>query len=503
MKKIYNSFFITLAVFFTGCLDLEEKPVDILAPEVVFNTEADVEAAVMGCYSIMASNSYLGQAFQFLTEWPSDLSSYHTMSGNVNRNELNRLMVTSTNNVVSPVWINIYAAISAANLSITGASKVDMDEIKKNQLLAEARLIRAYNYYHLVQLWGDAPYLEDFVSDPKSVKTMSRTPAAEIWDYIKADCEFAKQNLPNTYPNDIRSRPTKGTAYTLAASVYLTTGEWPKAAADAVFVIEHAADFGYILLPDYQDVFKVELMDNKEQIWTVDFKANIMGGIWPQNVDYITPSSAPRGSTYNGWSLITPPKAFFNGFDGNDYRKEVTFLIVDRAGVPYTSWSSPTPHYAKLCRFPGPNRIPSVDFDDSDLNVTLFRFAEVYLIAAEALNEVNNGPSAKAYEYINAVRARARNGAAGSGGSAVPANLSTGMSKAVFLQAVLDERKWELCFEMKRWYDIKRRNLGSTVFSTTGYDTFANGNFTEADYLMPIPQTEVDKNENLTQNPGY
>jgi hypothetical protein len=130
------------------------------------------------------------------------------------------------------------------------------------------------------------------------------------------------------------------------------------------------------------------------------------------------------------------------------------------------------------------------------------RYAEVLLIAAEALAEINGGPNAEAEGYLNEVRARARNWDGKI--TTFPEDVPTGLSKDAFIDLVLDDRRLELAFEFKRWYDIKRRDLGVEVF-TGPASLEPHPNFDPArDYLMPLPRTELAINPNLLpQNPGY
>ena len=136
----------------------------------------------------------------------------------------------------------------------------------------------------------------------------------------------------------------------------------------------------------------------------------------------------------------------------------------------------------------------------SEFNYAQMRYAEVLLIAAEALNEINPG-SAEADSYVNRVRARARNQAGVL--SDFPEDVTPGMPQDEFRNMVLEERKWELAFEFKRWYDIKRRQLGEQVFGAGGLEE--RPNFTPSrDYLLPLPSDELQRNQNLLpQNPGY
>jgi hypothetical protein len=167
---------------------------------------------------------------------------------------------------------------------------------------------------------------------------------------------------------------------------------------------------------------------------------------------------------------------------------------------PYTVFANTKrPHIAKYRRYPGSS---NAEGRYSDHNYATMRYAEVLLIAAEALTEVNGAPNAEAEGYVNQVRARARNWAGKQ--TAFPADVGTGLSKDAFIDLVLEERRLELAFEYKRWYDIKRRNLGVEVFTGPG-SLEPHPNFDpNRDYLMPLPRTELAINPNLQpQNPGY
>jgi hypothetical protein len=129
----------------------------------------------------------------------------------------------------------------------------------------------------------------------------------------------------------------------------------------------------------------------------------------------------------------------------------------------------------------------------------MMRYAEVLLIAAEALNETSPG-SGEAAGYVNRVRARARAG----NGSTFPEDVTGGMSQGDFRDMVLEERKWELAFEYKRWYDIARRQLGAEVFGASGLEGLKENFDPGRDYLFPILADELARNPNLEpQNPGY
>ncbi|MEO7767592.1 MAG: RagB/SusD family nutrient uptake outer membrane protein, partial [Ferruginibacter sp.] len=216
----------------------------------------------------------------------------------------------------------------------------------------------------------------------------------------------------------------------------------------------------------------------------------------------MTGVGAPAIAT--GYDVLVPSLSVFNSWNSRDYRKAVSFdtavLFAGNVLKDYTQWPIPRPHIAKFTRYPGKDA--SYDGSNSSLNYMLMRYAEVLLIAAEASAEVNNGPTAEAIGYVNQVRARARNWAGNI--TSYPADVTAGLSKDAFIDLVLEERRFELAFEFKRWYDIKRRKLGEKVFKGSN-SLEPHTNFDASrDYLFPIPASELDINPNLQpQNPGY
>ncbi|OFX33779.1 MAG: hypothetical protein A2W90_21950 [Bacteroidetes bacterium GWF2_42_66] len=493
MKKHNYIFFIVLLFISAACNKLDENPIGVLAPESFFRNKADAEASIMGAYASMVNIDDYGARYFYLSEPPSDLT--------IAPYDASLIEISSFDNDPNEMttgkwWIAVYKIIGAANNAISGIPNIKESDEVKNRLMAEAMAIRAHTYFRLVRIYGDVPYLGEFVNDPATVKDITRTPVAEIYQHIINDLEFAIQHLPNSYSGDTRSRVTKGTAYTILADVYLTLKEWGKAAENAEYVINHATDFGYGLVDDFKDLFDASLNHLKENIWICDF--SFVNNSYPYDYNYLGALFSVSGSDYGGWSTFTSNVATLNSFDNRDYRKKISFLTeAPYKGVikNYTEFGWPLPHinkwYGSLIGTSQEIGYPT------DLNVNVYRYAEVLLIASEALNEINSGPTAKAYDYINQVRARARN----YGGTMTnfPADLQPGMSQEEFFDAVMEERRVELAFECKRWFDICRRNLFEKVFagpnSTEPHTTWQK--------LLPIPQSEIDINPNLTQNPDY
>lgn len=508
MKRLFYLCMSSLLLI-AGCTDLEENPEGFLSPTGFVKTTEDLQAIVNGSYSYLASEEFTGRKMCLSLLLRGDMCTIGDPTTPSRRQEVDQFAMTSTNGMVSAFWPRGYAIIGNANTAIAAAEFVEADEAAVNAIVGQARFIRAYTYYHLVRIFGDVPYIDFAVTDPAQIEGITRTPTAQVYEGIKEDLEYAKQWLPNTQP--FRSLPSKGSAAAYLASVHLTLGEWQQAYDEAKFVIDNSGSFDYSLEADFQNLFVGGPVQEglKETVFSVDFKGGDQNDANPGNLsrDYMASVTGPRGSisgAAEGWSVAVPTIEVFESFDDNDYRKKVSFIteMIDGDGA-LVQWPDfgnysrnvPRPHIAKYYRFPGES---SNNGRDSDYNYAVMRYAEVLLIAAEALNEIS-GPTGEAYGYVNQVRARARN--TPDGVSAFPEDIASGLSKDQFRDAVIEERRIELAFEFKRWYDQKRRGLFGS-FQPGGLDP--QPNFTVSrDVLFPLPILELNNSPGITQNPGY
>lgn len=509
-NKIYRLFYLLAVVSLFSCTDLEEEPKSRLSPESVFKTEKDVELVVLGAYSPLASEGFYGRKLTLTLELLGDMGDIGNLGTPARRRDINNFNATSTNGMLTNFWPKAYEIIAAANTAIAGADVLSgsIDESKLSPYRAEARFLRAFTYYHLVRIFGEVPLIDFAVDDPESLLNVSKSSVDDIYTSIIADLEYAKENLPETNPQGSRSRPSKATAAAYLASVALTRKDYQKAASEAEYVINNKDNFNVGLIDNYQDLFLSGEGNNdlKEHLFSVDFLANTTGS-GNVNVDWWGSLTGVSGSDQRGWSVCVPALRVFETWDSRDYRRSVAFwtsALVNGVEVPYTdpAFSNQNvyrPHIAKYNRFRGEET--SVNGGISDNNYAAMRYAEVLLIAAEALNEIN-GPTATSIDYVNQVRARARN--ADGVINTFPEDVNTSISKDAFKDLIIDERRLELSFEFKRWYDIKRLALGNEVFkganSLEPHDNFD----ASKDYLLPLPQSELDMNPNLLpQNPGY
>ena len=332
-------------------------------------------------------------------------------------------------------------------------------------------------------------------------------PVDMVYENIIADLEFAKEWLPDTRSN--RALPGKYTASAYLASVYLTRGNFQMAFNEATEIINNAGAYNLALEPDYRNIFHAVNTDaSLEPMFIIDFVGTNVGD---ESRDYLAAFTGFFGqATYypsGGWSVMVPAQSVYDSWDSEDYRKEVCFdsQALDNNGnvLNFTEFSSldgrntNRPHISKYTAMAGDLPQANTSGRDSHSNYQLMRYAEVLLIAAEAAAELGN--TSVADEYINMIRERARNGNGSGTPSASPANIS-----GATVADVLEERRLELAFEHKRWYDIVRRKMGNEVFGPNGFEGQGTQNFDpNRDYLLPIPPLEITNNPNLIQNPGY
>lgn len=503
MKK-YKYVFLLIGLSILGCSNLEEEPVGLLSPNGFFKSTKDIQTAVNGAYGNMAEEAFWGRKFSLPLMLRSDMVGIGDQGTSQRRKDHDNFAVTDDNGMITAFWPRTYQIIAAANQAIKGAEDVSANDNIKNPVTAQAYFVRAFTYFHLVRLFGDIPYLDSPVEDSELAGSINKTPKDEVYANIISDLEYAKQWLPDVQTS--RSLPSKASAQAYLSLVYLTLGNYQQAYNEAKAVIDNEGKFNLALESDFQNLFHSDNVDaSKEPLFALDFNGFRSGNYGQDYQAALTGIRGnERGNIGGGWSVAVPNINVYSTWDSRDYRKEVS---LDVTGIfngveePFTNFPNfdsrniPSAYIAKYTRFPG--QTSNGNGRGSSHNYAMMRYAEVLLIAAEALNEISPGTT-EANNYVNRVRARARNG----NGSAFPANVS-GLNQNDFRDMILEERKWEFAFEFKRWYDIARRKLGADVFGPNGLEQRPNFNGNR-DYLFPLPADELARNPNLLpQNPGY
>ncbi len=505
MKKIFFKNFIILSVL---CLSLTQCKKSLLEvePTIPISTlddyylsESAAVNAVNATYTPLSA-IYNGSAWHIgdIMSDDADLGGGGGGDGDETA-ELDNFTVTSFNPIVNLMWAQCYFGILRANLVVEKVPQVPvMSEAIRKRSIGEGKFLRALYYYHLVRVFGDVPLYTNVINVAEAA-VIARSPKAQVYDQIIADLKAADTLLPNQNTGDNKGRATAGAAKGLLAAVYLTIGDNVNAAATAKQVIDNRAAYGYELWTNYGDNFKLENENGKESLFEVQYRSG--GG---QFNDYgagqkLNCFFAPRfqdivQSRGYGWNV--PTKDFADSYEktGSSY----TTIIDNRRnpsmwipGDTYDTYvhpsqlvGSPIGLNIKKYFVPIANTLGDNGGWTCALNVPIIRYSEVLLTYAEAAG-FTLGKS-----YIDQVRLRA-------GLAPLPAS----MTDAQFLNACYEERRHEFAFEMHRWYDLLRHpdpNYFINVMTAAG-----KTNIQAKHRYMPIPQTERDKNPNLTQNEGY
>ena len=514
-KNIYLLLFV-VGLSILGCSKLEENALSQLEPAERSVDLETIETTIAGAYGHLDARAFMSRALGLTVMLRSDMVDIGNPSTNADRIEHDQFTVSASNPLIlnpsnpeRSFWPRLYQVVRGANETLIELEVLDEQEAGvKEEIAARARFVRAFAYYHLVRLFGDIPYLDE-TTTTADASIAPRTSVDIVYENIIADFEYAKAWLADSQTN--RAIPGKAAAGAYLASVYLTRGAYQMAYNEATDVINNAGLYNLALDPDYRNIFHAVNTDaSLEPIFIIDFVGT---NVNDESRDYLAAFTGFFGqATYypsGGWSVMVPAQKVFDTWDDGDYRKQVCFdaeaVDNDANVLSYPDFSSldgrnaNRPHISKYTAMAGDLPQANTSGRDSHSNYQLMRFAEVLLIAAEAAIELGN--TGEADQYINMIRERARNGDGSGEPSAIPADIS-----GATIADVLEERRLELAFEQKRWYDIVRRQMGDEVFGPNGFETELQGtqNFSAArDYLLPIPPLEITNNPNLTQNPGY
>ncbi|MDB4884049.1 MAG: RagB/SusD protein, partial [Gemmatimonadetes bacterium] len=440
---------LALALFLvavpTACTGLlTEQPKDRISTDAFYQTAADAKAAIAATYRPLSTGSLWGTNLQWALNAATDESRVGPEEENPNIVALTQLSWTTTNPYIAGstaaggAWSGIYQMITRANLVLAKVPDITMDETQKTQILGEAKFLRALGYFYLVRLYGDVP----LVRTPEEQAALGpRNSQAEVFAQIVKDATEAEAALPASWGATDKGRATKASAEALLTEQYIWRKDWPNAATNAKKIIDSGL---YGLQANYLNAFLPGSQNRNEEI----FAAQSSSATGAPAID-IAAWEYPRNMNPNsngGWGTWQPLQPFIDSYPAGDYRKEVSFFTsgLDPSGKLVTF----LPHVYKYR--------PTARPGQQDVNWPIYRYADVLLMYAEALNE--QGQSAAAIGVVNQVRARARKGTGAETRSA-PADLATTLTQAGTRSAIFDERKWELAYEGKRWFDLVRQGF--------------------------------------------
>ena len=489
MKKIF--IFFSLSVLLASCTKmLEEKPEDRLFSEGFYKTSSDAVAAVNAIYTTFKDpNSY---AFRYPEVYQA-MEDYATGKGQYIFFGQYKALPNTAAAITDGGWSAFYTTINTANIVLKYVPPISMNDNLKNALLGEARFLRAFSYFELVKGWGAIPIKSEVVEGPESVGGKRET-VATVYAFIIEDLKFAEANLPST--QNLAGRPTRWSAKTMLADVYLINGDWTNARIKADEVIQSNA---YTLVnvkqaSDFDLVFSPEYPTSSEDVFSIKFAR--IPNLGTQVPAFYHNSDAAAASRGFGTFSSRPNYPLIANWSSSDLRKTFNLYTqyLNKSGVLVTNPASEPIRFGKFKDAKAP------DNTGHGISYPIYRYPEALLIYAEAASMENAGPTSLAMERLNMVHRRAY-GYNPTTTSAVDFNLA-GQTQQSFRNLVLTERAYEfMCEHGKRWRDLIRTGTAAQVIKTAkGID------IQPAAYLFPIPQQEIDNNPDISlkdQNPGY
>jgi starch-binding outer membrane protein, SusD/RagB family len=481
--------------FATSCNSfLDPSPSDVLTPENFYRTSSDAVAAVNGVYEQVKWSYWLG--FWYISDIATDDIFAAPRFGS-DGHRMSDWVFDATEWPLGDMWGSAYRIINRANVVLDRVPAINMDPALRTRLLGEAHFLRALAYFDLVRAFGDVPLIDHEIKSLDGLR-VSRTPAAQVQALIVSDLQAAVTALPASYSGSELGRVTSGAAQALLAKVYLTAKDWSNAAQLAGQVM---ASGRYALLPNWKDNFQIATkIVNSESIFEINYDGVLDPGSGSVHTLFSLPSGFPGGDAYGLMTVAPSLQALFAAADKRGLHGTfITSPYVDALGDTVT-WADPP---AKL----GPafhKYLDETDFENMHTRAwakqandwIVLRYADVLLMYAEAVNEGGTATAGTAEAALNLVRVRA--------GIATV----SGLAQSVFRDSVRLERRREFVFEGQRWFDLARWGvLDAAIRAKTaelhGIDSLETSVHGIKGSLLPIPQSELNINPNLTQNPGW
>ena len=495
MKKIINISVYVVVLLLCGCDFLNRSPYDSVDTSQGFQTMEDAEAAVNAAYQplqwaklynmriwtldIIAGNSEVGAGGGTDGEETVDLANF---------------IADADNFAALDLWRGPSPGILRCNFVLQKVPAMDIDEAVKNRILGEAYFLRAHYYFILVRLFGGVP-LQTEPADSDSDLLLPRASADDIYELIMDDLDQAIRLLPkrSEYTQANMGRATKEAAMAELARVYLTYYQDYEHYQLVVDLCEEIRKMGYQLEEDYADLWNPAKQNGVESIFEVQYYGKTNYDFWSNEnqASWLSTFTGPRNSGMAagcyGWNQ--PTAEFVSQYEVGDLRKEKTVFYTGCPtfdGMTYSSAYSTTGYNVRKFLL---TKTQSPDYNTSNQNWVVTRYADVLLMKAEALNEMGQTTFAEAPLYE--VRCRA--------GLTKRSDIE-GLSQMQMREKIIHERRMELAFEGHRWFDMIRYkdNYALNFLHSIGKTAASSKHL-----LLPIPTQEREANPKLTQNPGW
>jgi len=499
-----------LALFAVSCNDdiLIENPTVFLTPEALLVDRAGAETYLIGGYDAVQNIVSAGGDGQdgWAIHWgtvAADEVVFPPWAGD--RKLIYQHQLTPSVTIIRNIWENLYVALNRVNSVVDRVGTMDADAIDvedRNKFVAEAKVLRSMINFSLVSAWENIPLLKNETVSLDDLEIPQSTPA-EVYAFIIDDLMSAAAVLP---AEQGKGRVTKGTAQALLGKIYLQMTGFPLNQTDklplAEKVLKEVIDSGvYDLVPNYPDIFTLDNEQNNEMVFSIGMDGPGLGEGGLLSTFY-----GPNGSVNNGggWGTCFINHTFADTFEeedirflnnvarhnANDSSPEEGLNDPDSRTVGKNTWRGWKWHAEQ------PNSYPN----DTPFDNPYLRYADVLLMYAEALNGQGKLTQGDIDLTVNRLRTRARMNP-----EAVP-DMLIGTQEEMAAE-ILSERRKELCFEGWRRNDLIR--TGNYKEHISGFDQGGPNagdpgpEFQDFEIRWPIPNSELEINPNLVQNPGY
>ena len=467
----------------TGCGKkfLEEPPRKVTIQDLLNNPQDGAQRLIAAVYNKLydwEQHSFSWNGISSITSDDAEKGSDPGDTG-ADKHELDGWTFNPSSLSFLEVWNSNFEGIGRATYALKFLPDMNLPQADKDRYMGEANFLRAYFYFNLVRTFGGVPKIDRVLESQADIEAASvKATAGEIWTFIEQDLNMAINKLPFIVPAAENGRVSKYAAHALLAKVSLYQQKWTAAKTNADVVIS-----GPFSLMNYALIWREAGEFGPESIWEV----NAVGTNPNKGLQGYFVTQAPRGPNGLGWGFNTPTADLYNAYESGDLRRDVTIMqrgqtlwdgYVVNAGAPnqyynYKSYVSKTQE-----TFNGNDW-------ESNKNLRVLRLGEMYLIKAEAENELGNiGPAQTA---LNTIRNRAGLGN------------TTAITQSTLRDAIWKERRVEMAFEHDRMFDLRRTGRAGAVLRAHG-KPYVDGRHD----LFPIPQRQIDlSGGRLIQNPGY
>ena len=462
----------------------DKTPISTLTTANFYKTATDAEAGLVGAYNSYASLQFY--VWDYMTNGEVRADNCYAGGNNPVNFSLDNFTFNSTNTNVQRNWQDLYNGVNTANVVLDNVPGISdpawVGNNRKEQILGEAKVLRAFHYYWLVTTWGDVP----LTLSSKDSTYPHRSSAAAVYAQMEADLQYADSVLPVTAAT--AGRVTKGTADALLAKFYAQAGDYTNCLKYANLVLPSkfggTGQGGYDLLPVFDNLFDNNHKNSIESLFEIQHSVGL--------VTYGPELLLPFSLTNDNWPKYNVGtndlvQAYKNA--GDTVRMNSTFYF----GLAEDTIAVPPPYLAGTIGVPYAYKWRHADGWASTDNQILIRLADIILLKAEALNAL--GQTGDAIPLINAIRARAT----------LPA--TTASTQTDVALAILNERRLELALEGHRWNDLLRYGAQYTItLMNSQVDPSGNSlnyNVTQQKLIYPVPISEIQLDANLTQNPGF